>query len=310
MRRPARWLPALFVLSWPISAPGLPGLHRRTPRSRSRSPRSACSCWSAGPGSSRWPPPALFASAIYFSTAYLNRPNSAGPGWPWVLAALVVILGAGRVMALLAMSSARLPGIYLLVLTLGLQVVIERTVFTYGHFSGGLGGGDEDGDIVVNRRPQSSIWTSATAEFTRGSDRTHVGDGLLLLLPVLAGARPGRSSCGCGARPMGLGSCSSAPTGRPPPRSGSTRCASGSTPSRLRSARGHRRHPACWLLVNPPVVRQLPLPVLAGAARDPGPGRAWTRSRSSLVVARRLPAGAGACWSRCGSRRSSSPASA
>ncbi|MGQ0843243.1 MAG: branched-chain amino acid ABC transporter ATP-binding protein/permease [Sporichthyaceae bacterium] len=94
----------------------------------------------------------IFASAAYLD-GFLNR-EVGGPGWPWVFAALAVILGAGLVMALLALSSSRLPGIYLLVLTFGLQVVIERTIFTYGRFSGGLGGGDEDGNIVVNRRPQ------------------------------------------------------------------------------------------------------------------------------------------------------------
>ncbi len=94
----------------------------------------------------------IFASSSYIC-GFLNR-ELGGPGWPWVFAASFVILSAGLVMALLALSSSRLPGIYLLVLTFGLQVVIERTVFTYGRFSGGLGGGDEDGNIVVNRRPQ------------------------------------------------------------------------------------------------------------------------------------------------------------
>ncbi|MGQ0465728.1 MAG: branched-chain amino acid ABC transporter ATP-binding protein/permease [Sporichthyaceae bacterium] len=94
----------------------------------------------------------IFASAAYID-GFLNR-ELGGPGWPWVFAAIFVILGAGLVMALLALSSSQLPGIYLLVLTFGLQVVIERTVFTYGRFSGGLGGGDEDGNIVINRRPQ------------------------------------------------------------------------------------------------------------------------------------------------------------
>jgi ABC-type branched-subunit amino acid transport system ATPase component/ABC-type branched-subunit amino acid transport system permease subunit len=110
----------------------------------------------------------IFASAVYLD-GYLNR-ELGGPGWPWVYAAVAVILGCGAVMALLALSSSRLPGIYLLVLTFGLQVVIERTIFTYGRFSGGLGGGDEDGNIVVNRRPQFF-----DLDLTNGTSHTWLG---------------------------------------------------------------------------------------------------------------------------------------
>jgi ABC-type branched-subunit amino acid transport system ATPase component/ABC-type branched-subunit amino acid transport system permease subunit len=95
----------------------------------------------------------MFVSAAYFD-GWLNRPQPGGHDWPWVITALVVVLTSAGVMALLALSSAKLPGIYLVVLTYGLQVVIEKTVLTYGYLSGGLGGGDEQGNIVVNRRPQ------------------------------------------------------------------------------------------------------------------------------------------------------------
>jgi len=95
----------------------------------------------------------MFVSAAYFD-GWLNRPHPGGHSWPWVVTALVVVLSSAGVMALVALSSAKLPGIYLVVLTYGLQVVIEKTVFTYGYLSGGLGGGDENGNIVVNRRPQ------------------------------------------------------------------------------------------------------------------------------------------------------------
>jgi len=95
----------------------------------------------------------VFVSAAYFD-GWLNRPHPGGHNWPWVLTAIVVILGAAIGMALIALSSSRLPGIYLLVLTYGVQVILEKTVFTYGYLSGGLGGGDENGNIVVNRRPE------------------------------------------------------------------------------------------------------------------------------------------------------------
>jgi branched-chain amino acid transport system permease protein len=95
----------------------------------------------------------IFASAAYYD-GWINRPHPGGHNWPWVAAALITILGAGATMGLIAFSSARLPGIYLVVLTYGVQVIIEKTVFTYGYLSGGLGGGDENGNIVVNRRPE------------------------------------------------------------------------------------------------------------------------------------------------------------
>ncbi len=93
----------------------------------------------------------IFMGSCYYQ-GWLNRPLG-GHGMDWVLAAILVILGAGVVMALIALSSARLPGIYLVVLTYGVQVIIEKTVYTFGYLSGGLGGGDENGNIVVNRRP-------------------------------------------------------------------------------------------------------------------------------------------------------------
>ncbi len=105
----------------------------------------------------------LLGSAIYVM-GYLSRQGDDGegltglggvdgPGLPWVVAMVVVVGGGALVMALIALSSARLPGIYLVVLTLGLQVLIERTIFTSGKLAGGLSGGDEKGNILVNERP-------------------------------------------------------------------------------------------------------------------------------------------------------------
>jgi ABC-type branched-subunit amino acid transport system ATPase component/ABC-type branched-subunit amino acid transport system permease subunit len=105
----------------------------------------------------------IFGSAIYLM-GYLTRNPDHGPGLlgaggvkggglPWVVAALIVILGSALALALIALSSARLPGIYLVVLTLGLQIMIERTIYTYGDLAGGLSGGDIRGNILTNERP-------------------------------------------------------------------------------------------------------------------------------------------------------------
>src|ERR1700753_536222 len=93
----------------------------------------------------------VFMGSCYYQ-GWLNRPLG-GHNMPWVWASILVIVGAGALMALIAVSSAKLRGIYLVVLTYGVQVIIEKTVYTFGYLSGGLGGGDENSNIVVNRRP-------------------------------------------------------------------------------------------------------------------------------------------------------------
>ncbi len=105
----------------------------------------------------------IFGSAIYLM-GYLTRNSDSGPGangvggvkggdLPWVLAAIIVIAGCALALALIALSSARLPGIYLVVLTLGLQILIERTIYTYGDLAGGLSGGDMRGNALPIERP-------------------------------------------------------------------------------------------------------------------------------------------------------------
>ncbi|GAA0637167.1 hypothetical protein GCM10009547_46870 [Sporichthya brevicatena] len=105
----------------------------------------------------------IYGSAIYLM-GYLTRNPDNGPGanglggvdggdLPWVIAAVAVIAGGALALALVALSSARLPGIYLVVLTLGLQIIIERTIYTYGDLAGGLSGGDIRGNILTIERP-------------------------------------------------------------------------------------------------------------------------------------------------------------
>jgi ABC-type branched-subunit amino acid transport system ATPase component/ABC-type branched-subunit amino acid transport system permease subunit len=105
----------------------------------------------------------VYGSAIYLMGFLTRNPDNGpgllgmggvkGGGLPWVIAAIVVILGAALALALIALSSARLPGIYLVVLTLGLQILLERTIYTYGDLAGGLSGGDIRGNILTNERP-------------------------------------------------------------------------------------------------------------------------------------------------------------
>jgi len=94
----------------------------------------------------------LFGTALYFF-GYLERPDNLGQGWPWLLAAVAAIGSVTALMVVMAAASIRLPGIYLVVITLGVQVTLEKAVFTQGRFSGGISGGTELGQSITNPRP-------------------------------------------------------------------------------------------------------------------------------------------------------------
>ncbi len=91
----------------------------------------------------------LFATSMYYM-GFFDRSNAHGLGLPWVVAALLAMTLAGGLMAILALSSGRLPGIYLISLTLVLQILIEKIVFPRESLAGGAFGGSQ---IIVNSRP-------------------------------------------------------------------------------------------------------------------------------------------------------------
>jgi ABC-type branched-subunit amino acid transport system ATPase component/ABC-type branched-subunit amino acid transport system permease subunit len=92
----------------------------------------------------------LFATSLYYY-GWFARPTD-GLGLPWVIAAVLAIGIATGLMAVVAGMSVKLPGIYLVVLTLGLQIVIEKAIFTQGKLSGGLSGGNL-GAVLTTPRP-------------------------------------------------------------------------------------------------------------------------------------------------------------
>ncbi|HLF41868.1 MAG TPA: branched-chain amino acid ABC transporter permease, partial [Acidimicrobiia bacterium] len=77
---------------------------------------------------------ALVGSAVYIS-GYAMRGD--GWDWPYLAGALVGIVAAAGLAALVALPTARLSGIYIMVLTLGLQITIERTIFASSKLNGG-----------------------------------------------------------------------------------------------------------------------------------------------------------------------------
>ena len=70
----------------------------------------------------------LTASAIYL-TAYAMR-GGAGLDWPFLPSAALGIGAAVLMSLLVAMATVRLSGIYIIILTLALQVTIEKTIFS------------------------------------------------------------------------------------------------------------------------------------------------------------------------------------
>jgi ABC-type branched-subunit amino acid transport system ATPase component/ABC-type branched-subunit amino acid transport system permease subunit len=93
---------------------------------------------------------ALFATSMYYFN-YLHR-DVEGQGLPWIVAFLITLAIPTLLMAGLALASGRLPSIYLIILTLGLQITLEKTVFNVGYLSGGTSGGT-GGPPLADPRP-------------------------------------------------------------------------------------------------------------------------------------------------------------
>ena len=82
---------------------------------------------------------ALLGTSVYM-TGYLLREGLAGSApWPFIPAMIGGVACATVLSALVAIPTARFSGIYVMVLTMGLQVTMERTLFTYTWVSGGAG---------------------------------------------------------------------------------------------------------------------------------------------------------------------------
>lgn len=82
----------------------------------------------------------LTGSSLYI-TGYLARgdkPDEAGPGLPFPVAALGGIGFCVGVSILVALVSMRLAGVYVIVLTLSLQFLLENSLFTKEKLTGGL----------------------------------------------------------------------------------------------------------------------------------------------------------------------------
>lgn len=87
----------------------------------------------------------LVGTSLYL-TGYLYRPEG-GRGWPFLAAAAFGIGFVVLLSILISLATARLSGVYILVLTLGLQITIERTIFSNLKLTTGAGA------TIVTPRP-------------------------------------------------------------------------------------------------------------------------------------------------------------
>jgi len=78
----------------------------------------------------------LTGTAVYVG-GYAYR-SQGGWGWPFLLAVACAVVVAVLLSLLVALATVRLSGIYILVLTLALQMTIEQTVFVERKLTGGL----------------------------------------------------------------------------------------------------------------------------------------------------------------------------
>jgi len=88
----------------------------------------------------------LLGASVYITGYFYRVGESRMNGWPFIPAALMGILAAAVLSGLVAIPTARFSGIYVMVLTLGLQITLERTLFSFPWIIGGFGR-----NVIVNR---------------------------------------------------------------------------------------------------------------------------------------------------------------
>jgi branched-chain amino acid transport system permease protein len=88
----------------------------------------------------------LLGASVYVTGYFYRVGESRLNGWPFIPAAIVGILFAAFLSGLVAIPTARFSGIYVMVLTLGLQITLERTLFSFPWIIGGFGR-----NVIVNR---------------------------------------------------------------------------------------------------------------------------------------------------------------
>ncbi|HZE65798.1 MAG TPA: ATP-binding cassette domain-containing protein [Sporichthyaceae bacterium] len=135
----------------------------------------------------------LFATACYLMN-WLDRDDQ-GKGLPWIIAAVLAISAVTAMMTGLAVVSSKLPPMYMIVMTIGLQLTIESTIFGVGYLSGGTSGGNGGAPLHDDRQKPlglnlqndnvfyfySLVWLAVVLVLLIRLRRSPVGLGFLLV---------------------------------------------------------------------------------------------------------------------------------
>jgi branched-chain amino acid transport system permease protein len=119
----------------------------------------------------------LVGTSVYI-TGYALRHD--GLHWAFIPSAALGVATVVVLSALVSLPTARLSGVYVMVLTLGLQVTLERTLFTNARFAGGV-------ESVYTGRPR-------LFGFGLDSDRAYYFFPFLVLVAVIVALRLFRHS--------------------------------------------------------------------------------------------------------------------
>jgi ABC-type branched-subunit amino acid transport system ATPase component/ABC-type branched-subunit amino acid transport system permease subunit len=131
----------------------------------------------------------LFATSCYLMN-WLDREDQ-GKNQLWMVAAVVAISVVTALMAALAIVSSKLPPMYMIVMTIGLQLTLESTIFNVGYLSGGTSGGN-GGAPLHDDRPHwlisdnrfyyfSLVWLAVVLMLLIRLRRSPMGLGFLLV---------------------------------------------------------------------------------------------------------------------------------
>lgn len=81
----------------------------------------------------------LLGTSVYITGYLLREGESNWNHWPFMAALVLGVLAPMALAALIAIPTARFSGVYVMVLTMGLQITLERTLFANPGIIGGFG---------------------------------------------------------------------------------------------------------------------------------------------------------------------------
>ena len=81
----------------------------------------------------------MLGASVYITGYLLREGSTAWNGWPFVPAAIVGIVFTMGLGGMVSLPTARFSGVFVMVLTMGMQITLERTLFTLSWVAGGSG---------------------------------------------------------------------------------------------------------------------------------------------------------------------------